>query len=152
METNRLVCPNWVVSLSFVCVLALASANSALAGEQGKMAHEGHEGMGKTAVTEESMMAMRTKMHEKMEMMDQGLDALVAEMNAASGAQKVEAVAAVVSELVAQRKSMRGMMMHMSAGKMHDMKSSMGSCPMMQQSASDGEDNSQEHSDHHPKN
>jgi hypothetical protein len=66
----------------------------------------------------QSGMAEMTKMHEQMmaEMKagDAKLDALVNEMNAASGDAKVNATAAVVTELVRQQKSM-----HAHMGQMH---------------------------------
>ena len=61
-----------------------------------------------------------TKMHEQMmaqmQAGDARLDALVKDMNAAKGEAKVDAVAAVVTELVTQQKAMHG---HM--GQMHQM-------------------------------
>jgi hypothetical protein len=61
-----------------------------------------------------------TKMHEQMmaEMKagDARLDALVKEMNSAKGEPRIDAVAAVVTELVNQHKAMHG---HM--GQMHEM-------------------------------
>jgi hypothetical protein len=61
-----------------------------------------------------------TKMHEQMmaqmQAGDARLDALVKDMNAAKGDVKVDAVAAVVTELVTQHKAMHG---HM--GQMHQM-------------------------------
>jgi hypothetical protein len=60
-----------------------------------------------------AMMTQRQQMMANMKTMDQKLDELVARMNAARGAEKVDAVAAVVSELVAERTQMRGRMMAM---------------------------------------
>ena len=61
-----------------------------------------------------------TKMHEQMmaqmQAGDARLEALVKDMNAAKGEVKVDAVAAVVTELVTQHKAMHG---HM--GQMHQM-------------------------------
>ena len=55
-----------------------------------------------------------TKMHERMmaqmQAGDARLDALVKDMNSAKGEAKVDAVAAVVSELVTQHKAMHGHM------------------------------------------
>ena len=88
---------------------------------------------------DESMMAHHKEMMAKMEAMDSRLDDLVTKMNAAKGSRKADAVAAVVNELVAQRKQMREHMMamqpqmmkhimeHMHAGMMK----SMSECPMM---------------------
>jgi hypothetical protein len=88
---------------------------------------------------DETMMAHHKEMMAKMEAMDSRLDDLVQKMNAAKGSRKADAVAAVVNELVAQRKQMREHMMamqpqmmkhmmeHMHAGMMK----SMSECPMM---------------------
>ena len=58
----------------------------------------------------------------RMKEMDARLDAKVAAMDAAKGDQKVEAMAAVIKEMVSQRKEMQEHMM-----KMHDM----GKGPLM---------------------
>ncbi|MGE5346021.1 MAG: hypothetical protein ACM3JH_08710, partial [Acidithiobacillales bacterium] len=54
-----------------------------------------------------AMMGERHAMMDKMKAMDAKLDSLVKAMNEARGSKKVEATAAVVDELVAQRKAMR---------------------------------------------
>jgi len=86
----------------------------------------------------QAMMAEGDKMTADMKAADQRLDDLVAKMNAASGADKATATAAVVTEMVTQRRTMREgmmtmqhdmmghMMAHMQAGK-----DSMAMCPMM---------------------
>ena len=88
----------------------------------------------------QAMMAERDKMMTEMKAADQRLDDLVAKMNATSGAEKTDATAAVVNEMVTQRRAMQSgmakmqqdmmghMMEHMQAGK-----DSMASCPMMKQ-------------------
>ena len=58
------------------------------------------------------------EMMSRMKEMDARLDAKVAAMDEAKGDQKVEAMAAVIKELVSQRKSMQEHMMM----KMHDTK------------------------------
>jgi hypothetical protein len=69
---------------------------------------------------QESQSRMRTmmKMHEQMmtemQAADAKLDALVMDMNAATGDAKVNAIASVVNELVRQQKAMHGRM-----GQMH---------------------------------
>jgi hypothetical protein len=92
---------------------------------------------------DDSMMAHHKEMMAKMEAMDARLDELVKKMNAATGSKKSDAVAAVVNELVTQRKQMRDdmmamapemmkhMMAHMRMGMMKDMDDSMAKCPMM---------------------
>lgn len=62
----------------------------------------------------QDMMKMHEQMMAEMKAADGRLDALVKEMNAASGEAKVNAVAAVVTELVRQQKSM-----HEHMGQMH---------------------------------
>ena len=60
------------------------------------------------------MMKMHDQMMAEMKAADSKLDALVKDMNAATGDAKVKALAAVVNELVQQHKAMHG---HM--GQMH---------------------------------
>ncbi len=90
-----------------------------------------------------AMMVKKQEMHEKMQAMDDSLDKLVAEMNFAKGSNAIDAMekpmAAVINELVAQRKATRTMMMEMQ----HEMMGHMGhhagmngskggmECPMM---------------------
>jgi hypothetical protein len=63
----------------------------------------------------QDMMKMHEQMMAEMKAGDSRLDALVKEMNTASGDAKVNAVAAVVTELVRQQRSM-----HERMGQMHD--------------------------------
>ncbi len=88
----------------------------------------------------QAMMADQEKMMAEMKAADQRLDDLVARMNAASGTEKADATAAVVNEMVTQRRTMRDAMMKMQHGMMaHTMehmqagKDSMAMCPMMKQ-------------------
>jgi hypothetical protein len=62
----------------------------------------------------QDMMKMHEQMMSEMKASDSRLDALVNEMNAASGDAKVNAVAVVVTELVRQQKSLHDWM-----GEMH---------------------------------
>ncbi|MET0214050.1 MAG: hypothetical protein ABW292_13650 [Vicinamibacterales bacterium] len=62
----------------------------------------------------QDMMKMHEQMMAEMKASDNRLDALVKEMNAASGDAKVNAIAVVVTELVRQQKSM-----HERMGQMH---------------------------------
>ena len=59
----------------------------------------------------QNQMAMAT-----MDSLNQRLDSLVGRMNRASGNQKVQAMAAVINEMVAQRKAMQERMHHMMGG------------------------------------
>ena len=56
------------------------------------------------------MMAQRQKMMAEMQATQKKLDDLVAQMNGATGAAKVDRIAAVLTELVAQHKRMSSMM------------------------------------------
>ena len=89
----------------------------------------------------EAMMAKKQEMQDKLQAMDAALDKLVAEMNAAKGSKEVDALekpmAAVINELVAQRKASHSMMTEMQpammAHMMHHMHGTKGAmeCPMM---------------------
>ena len=86
----------------------------------------------------QAMMAEHEKMMAQTKAADVRLDSLVAAMNAATGQPKVDATAAVVTEMVAQRKAMRDGMMTMESDMMSHMmehmqegKDSMAMCPMM---------------------
>ncbi|MCA1733550.1 MAG: hypothetical protein LC732_08100 [Acidobacteria bacterium] len=86
---------------------------------------------------------MMDHMHAKQKAMDEKLQPLVARMNAATGQARVDATAAVVNELVAQRhqareqmmtmmpRMMNHMMEHMQGGMMSGMREGMMACPMM---------------------
>jgi hypothetical protein len=91
----------------------------------------------------QAMMAKKQEMQDKLQAMDATLDKLVAEMNAAKGSKEVDAMekpmAAVLNELVSQRKAARSMMMEMQPSmmahsmhhmRMHGAKGAM-ECPMM---------------------
>ncbi|HVS32909.1 MAG TPA: hypothetical protein VMS98_15805 [Thermoanaerobaculia bacterium] len=87
--------------------------------------------------------AMMQKMHSGAKAMDDRLQALVDEMNKAKRSAKTDKTAAVINELVTQRKQMREQMMtmmpqmmghmmeHLQSGMMSGMKHSMSDCPMM---------------------
>jgi len=55
----------------------------------------------------------REMMMQQVQAADARLDKLVSEMNRATGSKKVEAMAAVINEMVAQRRQMRAHMMQM---------------------------------------
>jgi Skp family chaperone for outer membrane proteins len=73
----------------------------------------------------QAMMAKKHEMHEKLQAMDAALDKLVAEMNAAKGSKEPDAMekpmAAVITELVAQRNASHAMMMEMQPAMMAHM-------------------------------
>ena len=88
----------------------------------------------------QTLMAKRQEMQEKLKTMDADLDKLVAVMNAAKPEVDMEkAMAAVINELVAQRKAMRSMAMEMQPAMMAHMLHHMHlhgtqgamECPMM---------------------
>jgi hypothetical protein len=56
------------------------------------------------------------RMMQQVQAADARIDKLVGEMNRATGQKKVEAMAAVINELVGQRKQMRSHMMQMMQG------------------------------------
>ena len=68
------------------------------------------------------MMAMHNQMMADMKAMDASLDLKVAAMNAARGHAKVDAMAAVINEMVSQHKQMMAKMMGMHEPMMQDMK------------------------------
>jgi hypothetical protein len=88
----------------------------------------------------QAMMAEKETMMADMTVADQRLDDLVVTMNTASGVDKMAATAAVVSEMVTQRRTMRDGMMKMQEDMMGHMMehmqagaASMAMCPMMEQ-------------------
>jgi hypothetical protein len=98
------------------------------------------------------------KMHEEMKQKgDARLATLVEQMNATEGSAKTGRMAAVINELVDQRRAMhegmmtmqpmmmRHMMGHMQSGMMKGMTKGMSSCPMMDKSKSDEAPNHERH-------
>ena len=91
----------------------------------------------------QAMMAKKQAMQDKLQANDAALDKLVAQMNAAQGSKKVDAMektmVAVINELVAQRKASHSMTMEMQSAMMAhmmrhmDMQGTKGAmeCPMM---------------------
>jgi hypothetical protein len=99
------------------------------------LAQEEHGKMGDMMKGDHAQMAeMHQKMDAEMKAENAELDKLVAAMNSATGEKKVDAIAAVVSKLVEQRKAMheKRAAMHekMQGGMMkHDMKGKTESSP-----------------------
>jgi hypothetical protein len=87
------------------------------------------------------MMQKMKDMHASSKAMDDRLAALVKAMNAAKGTAKIDRMAAVINELVAQRTKMRSAV----DATMPQMMEHMASCPMMQATSS----HATEHADHH---
>jgi hypothetical protein len=105
---------------------------------QASQAQEHEHAAADMAAKDTAMMAARTTMTADMKAADQRLDALVLKMNAASGTGTTTAAAAVVTEMVTQRRAMRDSMMKMQDGMMAHMMehmqagmATMAMCPMM---------------------
>jgi len=129
-------------------------------------APEGKPGQAKPGTMDDQMMAhchAMMQMHSQMETdfkaQDAKLDALVTKMNTSIGADRAEAMGAVVTELVAQHKAQRDKMMSMHSEMMAHMmehmqmgKQSMMMCPMMKtmQAPKSDANPSDDHSHHHP--
>lgn len=108
-----------------------------------------------------TMMAKRQKMMSEIDAADAKLDDLMAAMSAARGDDRIDAMAKVITELVAHQRLMRHEMMsmgpemmshmkaHMKAGTVPGMENSMARCPMMQSSNASKEAES-DHEQHHP--
>ena len=89
-----------------------------------------------------------------MDSLNQHLDSLVGRMNRASGNQKVQAMAAVINEMVAQRKAMQERMHQMMGdrgGMMKMMGDSAGIAPAAARAADSASDTAG-HAGHHPPN
>lgn len=111
------------------------------------------------------MMSMHEKMMGKMKASNQRIDSLLETMNESTGAAKVDALAAVVNELVSQRRAMHERMMSFMPRMMHHMgehmqmkmerhgmTGSMPECPMMKKMMDAGHEPSSpegSHSQHH---
>jgi len=98
---------------------ACTSFSTARAQEPGMGPGPMHRGMGGGMMSAERQQ-MRAQMQEQMRAHDAKLDELVAAMNQAEGQAKVDAIAAVINELVAQRRQMRAhqeQMWQMRSGK-----------------------------------
>jgi hypothetical protein len=113
------------VSVWSMLLIAALVASSRLAEAQTSQAgaQQGRS-MGMMKVDEgqaSALMAERQQMMKTMHAMDQKLKDLVAQMDAATGAKKADAIAAVVKELVAERANMSGRMMTMQEGMMQHM-------------------------------
>ena len=121
-------------TLPFVFMLAVLIMPCDLLAQQDKtQTPAASEGMKAQSAPEHPMSGGRMKDRDErmsgMKEMDARLDEKVAAMDAAKGDEKVEAMAAVIKELVSQRKSMREHMMkmrEMRKGKRGHMKGGMG--------------------------
>lgn len=161
---NPKTIPLLVIMAFLVAPLPLAAVpqDEPHAHQHGTMMEEGEKApMGDAC---EAMMTHHQEMQERMKAMDAELDALLAEVENASGDAKVDALAAVVKALVEQRRSMHAMMAKHRPMMMQHMMQHMGEggttsdCPMMQQMQGMQEMHgggaeapaADEHSAHHP--
>ena len=96
---------------------ALALAAALMAGVALAQQHEPNAGMhpggGQSGMMNGNMQMMHEQMMADMKAMDASLDLKVATMNAAKGRAKVDATAAVINEMVSQKKQMMAKMMGM---------------------------------------
>ena len=136
-----------------VMLTALAAVVIAAAPVLAAQAPQTHQHATEQATAQPDMMAKcqamtadREKMMAEMKAADERLDDLARKMSAASGPEKVDAIAVVVSETVSQRRTMREGMMKMQGGMMAHMMEhmqagpdSMTMCPMMKMMKPTGE-------------
>ena len=141
MTLNR-----FVTAIVSGCAAVVLSVTPGVAGQmtqehQHAAAAKPQSGMAADVVAKcQAMMADHEKMMTVMKAADQTLDDLAGKMNATSGMEKANATAAVVNELVSQRRTMQDGMMKRQHGMMAHMmeysqagKDSMAMCPMMKQ-------------------
>ena len=102
LDRTRSFASTFALALALAAALVLA-ARPAAAGDTPPTAdHDAHH---------QQMAALHADLMAKLDAMDAKVDGLLAAMNAASGDAKVDAIAAVVTELAAQRKQLRDMVM-----------------------------------------
>ena len=134
-----------VAAATMLAAASLAARNPGSPATPGP--HHPHHGMaGSMPDSCKAIMARHEQMMSDMQVMNAALDQKVVAMDKATGSAKVDAMAAVIAEMVAQRKQMQqkmmamqsGMMMHMGA-HMHGTPGSKAGpvmdCPMMKGSA-----------------
>jgi len=107
-----------------------------------------------------SMMAQHQQMLSTMNADDSKLNELVGRMKAAKGSARLDAMSAVISELVSEREQagrqmmamepqmMQHMLTHMQSGTMAGMLKSMQSCPLAQSAEASAQENPS-HAEHH---
>jgi hypothetical protein len=128
-------------------VLFIVASAAATSSAAGRLPQHDHQAPAETAdehsgtAPAPDMMAMRQQMKAEHSAADARLRLLVEQMNTATGQARVDAMAAVVIELVAERSSMRAHMDRMSAmpersEEPSDMRTKMAEhCPMMKGTA-----------------
>jgi hypothetical protein len=146
----------FVFRMWFALALVVAAGSVTWVVAQGPPASGHHEFAAQAgAGTSRGMMGNQAEMMSRMAAADKKLDELVAAMNAATGDAKVAAIAAVVTELAAQRGQMQqmmqaqgGMMMRMMA----HMSAMHGGTAEAQQTPppASADPSTEDHSSHHP--
>ncbi len=136
-------------ALALAAVFALSQSMTAQTPAPAAKTHHAMKGMHKDDMKAECavMQAKKKEMEEKHQAMDATMDRLLAEMNVAGKTEKMDAMekpmAAVLTELVSQRKAMHAMkakmeaemmqhmMRHMHSGDAKGGMKAMSDCPMM---------------------
>jgi hypothetical protein len=141
--------------MRFFLVLVTVAAATAVVLAQAPTSGGHHDGAAEPSDSHATApMPQHQQMMQNMTAADQKLSELVATMNAAAGDTKVDAMAAVVRELVAQRKEMQQQMRMMQSGMMEQMMSRMsamhGSGGMKNAPQSRKDAAEPDHADHHP--
>jgi len=124
------------IALALVAIAPVLAPSSASAQEKpkGEMMQGMKMGQAKGAEMPpacQEMMAMRQSMRAEQASADAKLNDLVAKMKAASGEKKVDAIAAVVSEMAAQRQARHEKMAAMQSKMAAAMENCPADCPMM---------------------
>ena len=126
-------------ALACVAIAGYVPVNHAQAPDTPAQEHQHGKAQppGDMAARCQAAMAQHEKRMADMKAADARLDELVTKMNQASGPARVDAVAAALTEMVQQRKTMHGQMMGMHQGMMSHMMEhmqagpkSMANCPM----------------------
>lgn len=144
----------WRMSFAAALTAVMAAAATALVLAQAPTDGH-HEGLTEPSAGQAAAPTpQRQQMMQNMMAADQKLAELIARMNAATGDRKVDAIAAVVTELAAQRKQMQEQM-RMQSGMMEQMMSHMsgmqGSGGMMKNTPPPKTDTTDaDHGAHHP--
>jgi len=120
-----------VIALSIPCALFAQQDQSQTPGTQPKAEMKpGHKHAGQKPMMTQAHKKMMAEHEQMMKEMDARLQEKVAAMDAAKGDQKIEAMAAVIKELVSQRQQMRDHMMKMREMRMGRGHHQMGNCCM----------------------
>jgi len=142
MQLNRSALPLVALSAALCATIALSQQNQPKTAKPPGGARRATLGGPRVGHCGQ-MMAMRDQMMSDMQGMDASLDQKLAAMNAAKGAARVDAAAAVINEMVLQRKqmtvnmrSMQDQMIahiggHVAQSGSTAMRQSMARCPLM---------------------